>query len=84
MSIAAYSRYGVADACIALLLANAMLTRQYLKSTFFHETYRLLRMKSLSHFARRTGTAALSAARTQMQVALATAFGYPSFNAAGL
>ena len=61
MSVTAHSRYGVADACIALLLANAMLTRQYLKAMFFHETYRLLRMKSLSHFARRTGTAALSA-----------------------
>jgi hypothetical protein len=83
MSIAAYSRYGVADACIALLLANAMLTRQYLKAMFFHETYQLLRMKSLSRFIRRTGTAALSAARTRIRVALAMAFECPSFNAAG-
>jgi predicted nuclease of restriction endonuclease-like RecB superfamily len=80
MSIAAYSRYGVADACIVPLLANAMLTRWHLKAMVFHETYQLLRMKSLSRFIRRIGTAALSAARPRMQVAMA--FGCPSFNAA--
>jgi hypothetical protein len=63
MSKLAYSRYGRADASIVLLLANAMLTRQHLKAMFFHETYQLLRIKSLSRFIRRTGTAALSAAR---------------------
>jgi hypothetical protein len=81
MSKLAYSRYGIADASVVLLLANAMLTREHLKAMFFHETYQLLRMKSLSRFIRRTGTAALSAARPRTQVALAS--GCPSFNAAG-
>ena len=40
---------------------ESMLTRQHLKAMFFHETYQLLRMKSLSRFIGRTGTAALSA-----------------------
>jgi hypothetical protein len=83
MSITALSRYGIADASIVPLLANARLTRQHLKAMFFHETYQLLRMKSTSRFIRRSGTAALSAARTRMQVALAMAFGCPSFNVAG-
>jgi hypothetical protein len=74
---------GLADASIVPLLANAMLTRQHLKAMLFHETYQLLRMKSMSRFTRRTGTAALSAARTRRQVALAMAFGCPNFNAAG-
>jgi hypothetical protein len=39
MSITAFSRYGIADASIVPLLANATLTRQHLKAMFFHETY---------------------------------------------
>jgi hypothetical protein len=62
---------------------NEPVGRQLSSGSVQSETYQLLRMKSLSHFARRTGTAALSTARTRRQVALAMAFGCPSFNAAG-
>ena len=83
MSITAYSRYGIADASIVPLLANATLTRQHLKAILFHETYQLLRMKSMSRFFWRAGTTTLSATRTRRQVALAMAFECPNFNAAG-
>jgi hypothetical protein len=73
---------GFADASIVPLLADALLTRQHLKAMLFRETYQLLGVKSMSRFIRRTG-AALSAARTRRQVALAMAFGCPHFNAAG-
>ena len=74
---------GFPDASIVPLLANAMLTRQHLKAMFFHETYQLLKMKSMSRFIRRVGTMALIGTRTRRQVALAMALGSPNFTAAG-
>ena len=54
MSTLAYSRYGIADASIVLLLADAMLTRQHLKAMFFYETYQHMLPYVIDYIRQRT------------------------------